>query len=213
MHALFTPFGPLHSVHLPKGTPRNPPPPSNDDDDPSTPSTSTAPAPKILAKGFAFVWFLSKKDAEVALDKMNETKVLGGIAQTRLEGGKRKKAVKELKKKTEDEGRTIAVDWALSKERWAEMEKAEAEAEAREEMSSEEESGSESGSHSGSQDGGLGVHEDGESDEGGDSGSGSESDEEIEDAEVQHPPQPEEGTTLFLRNVPFEAGDDDLKEL
>lgn len=211
MHALFTPFGPLHSVHLPKGTPRNPPPPSNDDDDPSTPSTSTAPAPKILAKGFAFVWFLSKKDAEVALDKMNETKVLGGIAQTRLEGGKRKKAVKELKKKTEDEGRTIAVDWALSKERWAEMEKAEAEA--REEMSSEEESGSESGSDSGSQDGGLGVHENGESDEGGDSGSGSESDEEIEDAEVQHPPQPEEGTTLFLRNVPFEAGDDDLKEL
>ena len=132
-------------------------------------------------------------------------------------------------KRPEDAGgrRTIAVDWALSKDKWeAEKAKLEAEAESGDEGEgssegdeSEEDEGEEDG-ESGSEDEQLGVHEGDSDDEGGsdESDSQPEDDDEDEDEDEEKPvkptlPAPEVGTTVFVRNVPFEATDDELRTL
>lgn len=215
---IFTPYGPLHSVHVPK----------------SEPTDASNPNAKPLARGFAFVWFLSKKDAEKAIQGVNGTKVVGGIASRPQ--GKKKKGKKSAEKETEGEvvdespeveGRVVAVDWALSKERWEKTID-----EAADEGSSSGEEGEKEDTESGASD------EDGEEDdededaeaeqtlgvndeESGSDNSGSENSDSEEDddesmaepATSSKPPPPEEGTTLFIRNVPFEATDEDLGTL
>ncbi|KAH9828792.1 RNA-binding domain-containing protein [Rhodofomes roseus] len=217
LRAVFLPFGPIYSVDIPlkdsegEGKPR--------------------------AKGFAFVWMLSRKDAERAMEGANGMKVYAGMAvrlvtdkqkkkKQRREEEKAEKAAKgqgELEE--EDEGpetrgkeRVIAVDWALSKDKW-QAEKAKLEQEGADvQMEDESDGGSES-EESDSDDEQIGVHEDGGSDE----GSGSDSDEDDltgaeesegdEDREKPALPPPESGTTLFVRNVPFEATEDELRTL
>jgi len=117
----------------------------------------------------------------------------------------------EIKDAVEDEGQVVAVDWALSKERWEEAQrKAEEVAEA--EVSDD-------GSESQEEDGGaIGVHDgesdsDAGSDSDGSDGSESKMDLDDDDEQPHNPPPPEEGTTLFVRNVPFEASDEDLRLL
>ena len=111
--------------------------------------------------------------------------------------------------------RVIAVDWALSKDKWEEA-KARMQDEAEEEVDEEDE-GSDSGSEasSDSEDSHIGVHQHGSDSEG--SGSEDDDDDEMDvDEDDEKPGKPQlpavdVGTTLFVRNVPFEATEDDLR--
>ncbi|KDQ16850.1 hypothetical protein BOTBODRAFT_30748 [Botryobasidium botryosum FD-172 SS1] len=213
LRAIFTPYGPLHSVHLPV-------------------SESTDSGKPPLARGFAFVWFLSKADAEKALEAVHGTKVVGGVSsrpQTTKKG--KKSAEKEGDGSAggaKDEGRIVAVDWALSKERWEQVagEAADEESEGSEGEEDEEKDGessegdSDGDSEDEEQEQTLGVNELSSGSEESDSGSsGSEQSDDDDDESMaspsksSRPPAPEEGTTLFIRNVPFEATDEDLGEL
>ena len=176
-------------------------------------------APKTSNAGFAFVWMLSKKDAEKAIEGCNGAVLRAGMAEAMISNKqKRKKQRREEKKNLtkvkveEDEGfggetlgketeRTIAVDWAFSKERW------------RAEMAERD------------QDGDAIMEEPDQSDDNEDS---SGEDEEINDEDASHDsgdedsdeqpdqpqlPAPESGTTVFVRNVPFTATEDELRTL
>lgn len=182
LRSAFLPFGPIHSIDLPTLPSKLPP-----SADPSK------PPPPPRARGFAFVWFLARKDAEKAMEIINGTVI-------KTSGGK--------------EGRPVAVDWALSKDKWQETQKGK-EPEAKDEkpdIKVEEES-DESGSHSGSD----------EEEEGSDAEDGEDEDEdeekpdvEMEDEEEPAKPQlptVDVGSTLFIRNLPFETTEQELGEL
>jgi nucleolar protein 4 len=182
LRALFLSHGPVYSINIPKEKSE---PPNEDEGDPSK-----SRRPK--AKGFAFVWMLSRGDAEKALPDVNGKKI---------------------------GGRPIAVDWALSKERW-EGEKGRFEEETKNkgtDADSDRDSDSERGdsdSDEAEDEDGLGVHEDDASsitepdghsvDEGG-----------SDRGELVKPqlPQVDTGTTIFIRNVPYEATEDELRIL
>lgn len=211
--------------------------------------------PPMQNKGFAFVWMLSKKDAEKALEGCNGKTIRAGLAEELVLAKQKKKKQLRLEKKMmgmsvkegeaageedgqgdgekgeaedeEDEDRKnateriIAVDWALSKEKWKE-EKAKIEEAAVEDSDVEMGSGSESeasGSGSDSEDEGLGVHEEGsDDDEVGSSQDGLSDFEDERDSDEEEPvkpqlPAPEAGTTLFIRNVPYIATEDELRTL
>ncbi|KII85518.1 hypothetical protein PLICRDRAFT_668352 [Plicaturopsis crispa FD-325 SS-3] len=211
LRAIFLPHGPIHSIHIP------------------VEKAEGDEAAKPRAKGFAFVWMMSRGDAEKAMEHCNGMAVRAGMAETMVSGKqKRKKQLREEKKKksaaaagevsdeevAETVERVIAVDWALSKEKWQE-EKAkmqdddvEMAAASGSDSDSESESGSESDEESA-----LGVHDhDGDSSGTDDSDPDSDADSEEQPVKPQLPP-PETGTTLFIRNVPFAATDDELRTL
>ncbi|WWD21915.1 hypothetical protein CI109_106403 [Kwoniella shandongensis] len=182
LRATFLPYGPIHSIDLPTLPSKLPP---------SADPSKAPPPPR--ARGFAFVWFLTKLDAEKAIEGVN------GKVLKSAKGGK-----------TDSEGRVVAVDWALSKEKWEETKKDEG---GDEKKKAEEGSGSESGS---------GSEEESASESG--SGSGSEEeeegddDEEMEDAQEEEPVKPklptvDVGSTLFIRNLPFETTEQELNTL
>ena len=251
--AIFLPYGPIHSVHIPFASDVK-----HEDDTVKAEKEEGKPLvhSKQRSKGFAFVWFLSRKDAEKAMEGCNGMIVEAGVAETLVSDKQKKKKQRREEKKLkakakaiekgedaavdedEDEGggegnygkRTIAVDWALSKDKWeaekAKLEEAQAQKGGEdvrmdgESVSSDSEDEQEESegeeNDSGEQ---LGVHDD-------DSGaSGSDSDEKDssaeegdEDEEAQKPvkptlPAPEVGTTVFIRNVPFEATEDELRTL
>ena len=193
--ATFLPYGPIHSIDIPK-------------------------TEDGRAKGFAFVWMMSKGDAQRALEKCNGTKIRAGVAEQLVQAKQKKKKQarieekisKEKAKKEQEEAeeevegveRVIAVDWALSKDKWEE-EKAKMEVEEDVEMGGDSDSGSEDdpGSRSGSNE-----EENSNSEEGLEDSSD-------EDEKPQKPelPAPEAGTTLFVRNIPFEATEDELRVL
>lgn len=154
---------------------------------PPIPANPKVEGSKPRARGFAFVWMLGRKDAEAALEAVNGTTVIGSDGK-------------------EEGGRTVAVDWALSKDKFQEAQEkvkadepaAEAEAEA-----SEEDAEAKDGPDV------VEENEDGEMIE------PVEDDEEEVVAEPVKPvlPPPEEGTTLFIRNLSFEATEDQLRTL
>ena len=171
LRCLFLPYGPVHSISIPAAK-------LDEDSD------------KPRAKGFAFVWMMSKKDAENAIEGANGS-IMGG----------------DTKGKTDAQGkeRVIAVDWALSKERW----KVEKEKIVDQKEDASEHNGAGSGSSNESE-ASVGVH----------GGSDEESDcDEDEDRSVDNVaerprlPPPETGNTLFIRNVPFTATEDELRTL
>ena len=202
--ATFLPYGPIHSIDIPK----------TDDG---------------RVKGFAFVWMISKGDAQRALEKCNGMEIRAGVAeqlvqakqkkkkQVRIEEKLSKEKARKEQERAEEEvagiGRVIAVDWALSKDRWEEAKatmEVDEDAETDQNDSDGGDSGSEgeSGSGSDAEQEGTDVEED----------SGSISGEEGEEDEAAQPlkpklPPPEAGTTLFVRNIPFEATDDELRIL
>ena len=243
LRAIFLPYGPIYSVHIPLASD------VKHEDDVKSENGDSEPA-RPRSKGFAFVWFLSRKDAEKAMQACNGMTVEAGMAEALVsDKQKKKKQRREEKKRKAKEGedaeqedeeqedagrRTIAVDWALSKDKW-EAEKAKLEAQAEEdadvEMSDAEDEASVSskdgdseddeGGDSDSKDEQLGVHEDDSEDGRSDADSSdSHPDDEDEegDEEQQSPvkptlPPPEVGTTVFVRNVPFEATEDELRTL
>ena len=182
LRALFLSHGPVYSVDIPKEKGN---PPSDQEGSPSKPRQSKA-------KGFAFVWMLSRGDAEKALQDVNGKKI---------------------------GGRPVAVDWALSKERWeGEKEKFEEEVKVKGiDANSDGESDSEkdnSDSDEGSGEDGLGVHE-GDADSITESNESSANEEGSDRGEPIKPqlPQTDTGTTIFIRNVPYEAKEDEIRIL
>ena len=145
----------------------------------------------------------SKKDAEKAIEGWNGMTVRAGTAKST-----------DDKRATE---RVIAVDWALSKDKW-EAEKAKIEEDAVMHDSSESEDDAEDdNTNSGEEnsddgdEGHLGLHTLEEEDN---SNAGSEEDEDNNEERVKPQlPQPEAGTTLFIRNIPFNATEDELRTL
>ncbi|OBZ78183.1 putative RNA-binding protein C4F6.14 [Grifola frondosa] len=229
LRAVFLPYGPIHSVHIPTEK-LNAQPEGGD----------AKKQPR--AKGFAFVWMLSRKGAEKAIGGCNGMTVHAGMAESMVsdEQKKKKQRWEERKQKQalkgedggadgEHEGhdesqRVIAVDWALSKDKW-EAEKAKIQSEeqvhgdvemvdAKSEEGDSDDEGEDDNNGSEDDGGHVGVHDDGD-----DSDADASDDEEGEEEDVnQEPvkptlPPPESGTTLFVRNVPFEATEDELRTL
>ncbi|KAG6819698.1 hypothetical protein H0H93_009492 [Arthromyces matolae] len=231
LRAAFLPYGPIYSIHIPT---------AQKQDEETEGSNTTKP---VRTKGFAFVWMLSKKDAETAIEGCNGLTIRAGSAEILVtDKQKRKKQRREEKKaklttntgnKSEDEDgdaaaeeiddkrateRVIAVDWALSKDKWeeekakleeggdVEMEDASKHAESDEESSR---SGEDSDESDDDDEGQLGVH------------TGGDDDSEVEEEDDENPdepvkptlPPPEAGTTLFVRNVPYTATEDELRTL
>lgn len=218
MRCVFAPYGGIHSIHIP----------------------GTAPSPSATtSKGFAFVHFVHRTDAEKAITAVNGTRVRPGMARERAEteGGKlgNKKQAREAKKQqaqpaSSEKGRLVAVDWALSKDEWkkqsadaslgAPVEKApETDAESLQGRSSDSESGSDSDLESDDSD------EEGEEDDDSDlepigldeskplpeaNGTGDLNDD--NDDEDDDKPA-EKGTTLFVRNISFESTEPELYDL
>ncbi|KAF9787823.1 hypothetical protein BJ322DRAFT_1105870 [Thelephora terrestris] len=203
--ATFLPYGPIHSVDIPK----------TDDG---------------RVKGFAFVWMMSKGDAQRALDKCNGMEIRAGVAEQLVQAKQKKKKQVRIEEKISKEkvrkeqegaeeevagvGRVIAVDWALSKDKW-EKAKASMEVDGDPEMG-EDDSGSEESEESEDDSGSeSGAEQEGTESVEGSGGSSDEEDEEDKAANLQKPklPPPEAGTTLFVRNIPFEATEDELRVL
>jgi nucleolar protein 4 len=227
LRAVFLPYGPIHSVHIP----------TTHTQKVEEEEGENAPA-KPRTKGFAFVWMLSRKDAERAIEGCNGITVRAGTAETLvLDKQKRKKQRRiELKMKAADneEGdeemadaqeeeeereevvddkrateRVIAVDWALSKDKWKE-EKAKMTEDV--DMDEEDESDSDEDSDS---DEGIESDDDENSNSNTDSDSHPTTDSDSNEENPDKPtlPPPEAGTTLFIRNLPFSATQEDLRAL
>ncbi|ORY21458.1 hypothetical protein BCR39DRAFT_553517 [Naematelia encephala] len=189
LRATFLRFGPLHSVDLPTLPTKLP-----------ASADPSKPAPPPRARGFAFVWFLVRKDAERAMEAIN---------------GKSIKRVGERKGKVKGDDRPVAVDWALSKEKWEETQKGDV----KEEKEAKEKDGetSSSGSSSGSEDS-SDSDEDEESDATSESGEEDEEKMDVDEAEEEEPVKPtlpsvDVGATLFIRNLPFETTEQELSTL
>ncbi|GMK57198.1 hypothetical protein CspeluHIS016_0400320 [Cutaneotrichosporon spelunceum] len=209
LRATFLPFGPIQAIDLPTLPSKLPTEPGK-------------PAPPPRARGFAFVWFMARKDAEKAMAAVNG-KPIKAAPNAAVAKGKQGR----LAKKGEvGDGRPVAVDWAMSKEKFEGAKKKEVEAE--EESGAESDSSSDS-SESGSEDSDsddedeedaaqvdadIGM-EDASSDAGSDDSDDSDDsdededeDDEMEDDEQEEAPKlpdTDVGATVFLRNVPYEA--------
>jgi nucleolar protein 4 len=236
LRAIFLPYGPIHSVHIPLD---DKPAPKVED---HAESSTTAATRRPRTRGFAFIWMLSRKDAERAIEGCNGMVVRAGTAETLVLDKQKRKKVKRLERKAaaaaagvkeggeeageddvdEDEDvekeekekddkrateRVIAVDWALSKDKWKE-EKAKIHEDEDVEMDSVP-----SDSEDDEDEDGLGVHSGSDdNDDDSDSQPDDEDDNDEEPVKPQLPP-PETGTTLFIRNIPFNATEDELRTL
>ncbi|KAF5368841.1 hypothetical protein D9758_002895 [Tetrapyrgos nigripes] len=257
LRAIFLPYGPIYSIHIPlekvKDVDQSEVDEVKEEDvDMEEEGAGPSNSPKKnnmkpRTRGFAFVWMISKKDAEKAIEGCNGTVVRGGMAESMVEDKQKRKKQKRLEKKmkmkqqdkeaddeevqegedvelTGDE-RIIAVDWALSKDKWqeekAKMEVIKSEDEDEDEEESGEESQSDTDSASSEEDEeALGLHDDDDDSSSSSHAEGNSEDEDSqdEDAHSDAPvkpqlPAPESGTTLFIRNIPFTATEDELRTL
>ncbi|KAJ6606609.1 hypothetical protein DFH09DRAFT_1242093 [Mycena vulgaris] len=220
LRAVFLPYGPVYSIHIPPADAKGKKPETEE------------PGP-ARTKGYAFVWMLSKKDAERAIEGCNGMTVRAGLAEGMVSDKQKKKKQRRAGAAEDDDDeeiedaddkrameRVIAVDWALSKDKWKE-EKAKmgldagGDIEMDDASSSGSGSGSDADSDSDSSDDSDSDTSSDESDEDSDDGSsGAEEDDEDGGTPVKPQlPPPEEGTTLFVRNVSFSATEDELRTL
>ncbi|BEI86295.1 hypothetical protein CcaverHIS002_0605820 [Cutaneotrichosporon cavernicola] len=219
LRATFLPFGPIQAIDLPTLPSKLPTEPGK-------------PALPPRARGFAFVWFMARKDAEKAMAAVNG-KPIKAAPNAAVAKGKQGR----LAKKGEvGDGRPVAVDWAMSKEKFEGAKKQDVKAD----EGSEEESGSSSDSDSDSSDSGSddsesddeeevdaqvdadidmedasGDSSSDDSDDSDDSDEGSDEEDEDEDEGPVKPklPDTDVGSTLFLRNVPYEATEQEVGSL
>lgn len=146
-------------------------------------------------RGFAFIWYVSKSDAAKAMEAINGVSLRHGAAeQARLKKAQGKNGREAAKKaladvhKTAQPARPVAVDWSLSQKDWM----AQAEEESDEETSPKRKSMD------------MSDEEDGNEES------------ENDDTEAKERPTlapPEAGTTLFIRNLPYQATEQELKDL
>ncbi|KAH8110883.1 RNA-binding domain-containing protein [Phellopilus nigrolimitatus] len=226
LRALFLPFGPVFSTTIP-----------------AEKTSDEAENKKPRARGFAFVWFFSKKDAERAIEGVNGRAVVAGaiVAPTmnKKERARLRKQLREKEKEKEEvqeeegeeavdtadegedekkmenekpEARVLAVDWALSKEKWEE-----AKTRGLTGQGGQDENASESGSDLNS-DSASDSESDVSDEDVGEEGSDDEMDAGEDRSDSEEPrkptlPQTDNGTTLFVRNVPFDATEDEMRVL
>lgn len=244
LRAVFLPYGPIHSIHIPMKEP-----------EPKEEGTSNEATSR--AKGYAFVWMLSKKDAEKALESANGLKVRAGLAdglvrhkqlkkKLRREEAKQKQREKQRKARGKEEEakeeeigvkdgdgnedaseeeeedpseRVIAVDWALSKDKWEEAKaKLQSENPGNVDEAAGEESNDAESDNEDPDGSNIGVHDDADDSSDSDNSGSEDSDSmDVEENETKSAkpqlPQTETGTTLFVRNVPFEATEDELRTM
>lgn len=211
--------------------------PSDDESVSSSSDSDSEPSPskkssrkhitqkKASGRGFAFIWFISLSSAKAALENLNGKSIGKGYSETVLAKSVRgKKTREEAKKKMKEvregamEWREIAVDWAVGKKKWEELEK---ERDEKGEVT-EAESGSDQ-----DEDDDAEEKEDKDDDDNSDldpleidENQNQDLDEEDqaldegeEEVKSSRPPPPPEGTTIFVRNLPFTATDSDLQKL
>jgi nucleolar protein 4 len=227
LRAVFLPYGPIYQIHIPTAAAAEVREEGEGEGEVGKPV-------KQRAKGFGFVWMLSRKDAERAIEGCNGKVVRAGTAEALVSDKQKKKKQKRLEKKMKEAGkvvveeendeggeaeedvedeknlseRVIAVDWALSKDKW-EGEKAKMEQKAEEDVDMDSESDDEEGSDEDEKN--IGVHS-GEGDEDEDSAP-SEGEDYREEPVKPSLPATDVGTTLFVRNVPFTATEDEFRTL
>lgn len=207
LRAVFLPHGSIYSIDIPRI-----------DADNHVKAEGSEPSSPLRGKGFAFLWMWNRMEAETAMNACNGMQVRAGFATDLIKDKqKKKKARREEKKQAatlkalDEPGRTIAVDWALSKSKWEEEKKdlpEEKVSESQGEQGSDEDAESLQGT----------AAEPDERDDGEGSivdGDHKEAEEDVSDEEKARPslPQPEAGTTLFIRNLPFLATEDELRTL
>jgi len=229
IRATFLPYGPIHSIHIPMDVQG---PNSKSEAQPENDATAVVRKPRT--KGFAFVWMLSKKDAEKAIEGCNGTVLRAGIAQSMVSDKQKKKKERRLEAKglkgatakkeegggddagEDEEGnkstdRIIAVDWALSKDRWEEERAKMEDVKMCDSSESDTSEDSDGCSETDATNEHLGMH-DGESEEN-DSDSNKEGEEDEEERVKPQLPPPDTGTTVFIRNVSFDATEEELRTL
>lgn len=232
LRALFLPFGPIHSIHIPR-------------------AKSSEEGGRSHARGFAFVWYVSKKDAERGMDGVNGRTVrAGAISAPTMNKKERARLRRRLRANTEgrkddceeekvddddkdDEEhsgeRIVAVDWALSKDKWEEVkaqgglempENEEDGGDDDEDASNDEDDDGVIGGENGNDDYDSGENEDEDDDTDEDDGSGDVDEDgmSVDRSDDEKPvkptlPQTDVGTTLFIRNIPYEATEDELRTL
>lgn len=198
---LFAPFGPIHSIDIPLTTPEG---------------TS-----KPRGRGFAFVWMLSEADAAKAIEGLNGRKVYTGICLEAIqqETGAEKKSAKRKRQKasdSEERGRVMAVDWVLSKQKYEEAEAAEDQtmtARDPESVQSDHESSTGTGSSEDDDDDQESNESETDSLEGSEADTLSDDNHESQQLERKSIAKETEGTTLFVRNLSFEATEQELHAL
>lgn len=187
-----------------------------------------------LRKGYAFVWFVRRADAESALASVNGTRVYHGMHADRVEEAAKHELSSTKRKKEKGRivglrGRVVAVDWALGKAEYQRLEEQEA---AGQEAEDHTKTGQQEGAEDGSDmepvpyktdDEDEDEDDDEEDDENADlspieetdlaAPSDAESDDEAAAAGSAGVHKPEQGSTLFIRNVQFEATEDELYAL
>lgn len=183
LRATFLPYGPINSIDLPKA-------PSN------FPERNGKDA-KPRARGFAFVWFVAKADAEKAIEGVNGKSIKYASETARANAKK-------------EEARVVAVDWALSKDKWEEIKK-DGETVKKEKVEGEE-SDSGSDSDSDSEESGSEEEEGEEEDVTMKEGDDEDDDEDVEPVKPTLPTV-DVGSTLFIRNLPFEVSEQELNTL
>ncbi|WFD25153.1 RNA recognition motif-containing protein [Malassezia nana] len=191
IRAVFLPYGALYDVSIPLQEP------TNEDETPK-------------GRGFAFVWFVSKADAAKAMEAINGVSLRHGAAEQavlkKAKGKLGREAAKEALKKVQEQAqpaRPVAVDWSVSQKEWLAQEH---HAETDDEVEDEEE---ETTSSHGDRD------EISEADENDlmKQGSADVDDTAADPTEPAKLAAPEAGTTLFIRNLPYQATEAELKEL
>ncbi len=162
---------------------------------PASVPAAAKPAAVEKGRGFAFVWMVSRNDAARAIEAVNGSKIQHGAAERAAyksalgsRGRRAAKAALDHVRANAQPERTVAVDWALSKKDW----------EAKADESEPEQDDK--------------VNDDDDADDA-DDASDAGSDASEEPAERPKLPAPEEGTTLFVRNLPYQATEEELRNL
>lgn len=190
IRAVFLPYGALYDVSIPLQEP------TNEDE-----------APK--GRGFAFVWFVSKSDAAKAMEAINGVSLRHGAAEQAIlkkaKGQLGREAAKEALKKAQEQAqpaRPVAVDWSVSQKEWLAQEH---HASTDDEVEEEEETTSSLGDSDAISDADENnlMNQD----------SADVDDTAADPAEPAKLAAPDAGTTLFIRNLPYQATEAELKEL
>ena len=207
LRAVFLPHGSIYSIDIPQVNADN-----------HVRAEGGEPSSPLRGKGFAFVWMWNRKEAETAMNACNGMPVRAGFASDLIKDKQKKKKVRREEKKQaeakeahDDSGRTIAVDWALSKNKWEEEKK---DMDEGVESDSQDEQGGNSDTE-GSQNSAEELDENDDEEESIIDLDHKETEDDVHDEENAKPslPQPEAGTTLFIRNLPFLATEDELRTL
>ncbi|WFD29758.1 RNA recognition motif-containing protein [Malassezia sp. CBS 17886] len=232
LRAVFLPYGAIYDVTLPM---------TGDGDEPA--------AVASRGRGFAFVWFVSRSDAERAIQAVNGVSLRHGAAEQaalkKAQGKKGRSAAKEalqLVHEHSQPARPVAVDWSLGQKEWqaragegAEETRAGDEngeqdaggrddagddkdrpARAKRARSAEVEDASDEEREEGL--GSAPAHDEGSAgDEGGEE-TGPDREHDNDSTKTTPAPHaamasPDTGTILFIRNLPYQATEQELKDL